>query len=417
MNVLLLRLSDQPAFLYNSLPVSASPKIERVVDRSRPVCDRMGRIPDAIADLRAGKYVILVDDAGRENEGDLVFPAQNVTPEVINFYETHVRGWICVSMAPSEVDRLELPLMVERNTERHGTAFTVTVDASRGTTTGISAADQAKTIRTLADPASVPSDLLRPGHVRPIRARAGGVLERSGHTEAVVDLMRLAGFNPVGILCEIKKGDGSMARMPDLLDFAEKHDVRIYTIEDLIAYRLLSERLVKRVVEADVETKWGVLRAIGFESVRDEQHLALVYGDLARIADGPQPALVRVHHSHVLCDIFGVATDRACDRIDAAMRKIVAHGSGIFIYIRSMLRGQRMIEQLGDFAAAADEAVSPEHREVPPEHEMRDYGLGAQIIRDLGLRRITVITDHPKEFVGMAGYDIEVVGHVPLSDG
>jgi len=381
--------------------------------------ERFGAIPEAVADLKAGRFIILVDDIDRENEGDLVFPAETVTPEVINFYETHARGWICVPMGPTETDRLELPLMVNQNTERHGTAFTVTVDAAGGTTTGISAADQALTIRRLADGQSKPQDFLRPGHVRPLRARAGGVLERAGHTEAVVDLMRLAGFGPVGIICEIKNPDGSMARLPQLIRYAEEHDLRIYTIEDLIAYRLLSERLVKRVVEADVETEWGVFRSIGFESVvRDEQHLALVYGDLARIASGPEPALVRVHHSHVLCDIFGVRHKEGYDRIDAAMRKIVQHGSGVFIYIRSRLRGQRMIAQLGEMAEAADEALCEENgRELPPEHVKRDYGLGAQIIGDLGLKRIRVLTDHPRELIGLKGYGIEIAGHEPLSGG
>ncbi len=376
----------------------------------------MGSIPDAIADLKAGRFIILVDDIGRENEGDLVFPAELVTPEVINFYETHVRGWICVPMAPVEIDRLELPLMVNRNTERHGTAFTVTVDAARGTSTGISAADQAATIKLLADPDSKPSDFLRPGHVRPLRARVGGVLERAGHTEAVVDLMKLAGFNPVGILCEIKNPDGSMARLPQLIEYAERHDFRIYTIEDLIAYRLQSERLVKRVVEADVDTKWGRFRSIGYESiVRDEQHLALVYGDLEEIASSDEAVLVRVHHSHVLCDIFGVRHEEACDRIDSAMRKIVDRGSGVLIYIRSRLRGQRMIGQLKDMAKAREEALEKQNgREIPPEDVKRDYGLGAQIISDLGLKKITVLTDHPKELIGLKGHGIEIAGHAPL---
>ena len=379
----------------------------------------IGTIPDAISDLKAGKFIVIVDDRNRENEGDLVFPAQNVTPEIINFYETHARGWLCVPMSPSEADRLELTLMVDKNTERHGTAFTVTVDAAKDTTTGISARDQATTIKTLADPASVPSDFLRPGHVRPLRARAGGVLERAGHTEAVVDLMKLAGFNPVGILCEIKNPDGSMARLPQLVEYASQHDLRIYTIEDLIAHRLLTERLVRRVAEADVETRWGVFRAIGYESVvREEQHLALVHGDLAKIAGGPEPAWVRVHHAHVLCDIFAVRHPEGFDRIDAAMRKIVGHGSGVFVYIRSRLRGQRMIEQLKEMRVECVPALARENgREVPPEHVMRDYGLGAQIIHDLGLSRIRVLTDHPRELVGLAGYGIEIAGHVPLVYG
>jgi 3,4-dihydroxy 2-butanone 4-phosphate synthase/GTP cyclohydrolase II len=378
----------------------------------------MRRIPDAVADLKAGKFIILVDDTSRENEGDLVFPAENVTPEIINFYETHARGWICVPMAASEAERLELPLMVERNTERHGTAFTVTVDARHGTSTGISAADQARTIGVVADPESVPEDLLRPGHVRPIRARTGGVLERAGHTEAVVDLMRFSGFRPVGVICEIKKHDGSMARLPELIEFAEKHDLNIYTIEDLIAYRLLSERLVSRVAEAAVKTRWGEVRAIGYRSVvRDEQHLALVYGDLSEIADSPVPALVRVHHAHVLCDLFGaeVESGECFDKIDTAMRKIVRNGSGVLVYIRSLLRGQRMLEQLCEMSNGADNPACDQQQEPSPEHEKRDYGLGAQIIKDLGLKRITVITDHPKELIGMAGYGIEVAGHVPLS--
>lgn len=375
----------------------------------------MGRIPDAIADLKAGKFIILVDDANRENEGDLVFPAQNVTPEIINFYETHVRGWICVAMAPADVDRLELPLMVEKNTERHGTAFTVTVDAANGTSTGVSAADQARTIRILADPNSMPCDLLRPGHVRPIRARTGGVLERTGHTEAVVDLMNLAGFRPAGIMCEIKNEDGSMARLPDLIKFARKYDCRIYTIEDLIAYRLLSERLIKRVVEADITTRWGVFRAIGYQSiVRDERHLALVYGDLAQIADSPEPALVRVHHADVLSDVFGVKMEDGFDRIDAGMSRIIEHGGGVFVYIRSMFRGARMLEQLSEMAGQSGHCHKDERVSGHVEHQKRDFGLGAQIIKDLGLKRIRVITDHPMELVGMAGYGIEVVDQIPL---
>ncbi len=379
--------------------------------------ERIGTIPEAIADLKAGKFIILVDDVDRENEGDLVFPAETVTPEIINFYETHVRGWICVAMAPSETDRLELPLMVDRSTERHGTAFTVTVDEASGTSTGISAADQALTIRRLADPTATPQDFLRPGHVRPLRARTGGVLERAGHTEAVTDMMKLSGFRPVGILCEIKNPDGSMARLPQLLKYAEEHDVKIYTIEDLIAYRLLQERLVKRVVDSEIETRWGPFRSIGYESVvRDEQHIVLVYGDLAEIVSGPEPALVRVHHAHVLCDIFGVRHEEGFDRIDAAMRKITKKGKGVFIYIRSRLRGQRMLGQLKDMALECDPVLETENgREVPPEDVMRDYGLGAQIIHDLGITNMQVLTDHPRELIGLKGYGIEIEGHVPLS--
>lgn len=380
--------------------------------------DRIGTIPDAIADLKAGKFIIVIDDIDRENEGDLVFPAEMVTPDIINFYETHVRGWICVSMATHEADRLELPLMVNRNTERHGTAFTVTVDAADGTTTGISAEDQAKTIRLLGSPDSKPQDFLKPGHVRPLRARVGGVLERAGHTEAVVDLMNLAGFQKVGILCEIKNPDGSMARLPELIDYAKKHDVRIYTIEDLIAYRLLTESLVKRVAEAEVETRWGTFKSIGYESVvRDEQHLALVYGDLSKIIARDEPALVRVHHSHVLCDIFSLRGPDGIDYIDAAMRKIVANGSGVFVYIRSRLRGQRMISQLQEMAVQTENVNETEQcQDIPTEHEKRDYGLGAQIINDLGIRNMKVLTDRPKELIGLGGYGIEIEGHVPMSE-
>jgi len=380
--------------------------------------DRIGTIPEAIADLKGGKFIIVVDDFDRENEGDLIFPAELATPEIINFYETHVRGWICVSTAPSSADRLELPLMVDLNTERHGTAFTVTVDYRDGTSTGISAADQALTINKLADPDSKPHDFLRPGHVRPLRARAGGVLDRAGHTEAVVDLMKLSGFQPTGMLCEIKNPDGSMAHLPELIAYAEKHDLKIYTIQDLIAYRLSTEKLTKRVAEADVETCWGRFRSIGYESiVRDEQHLALVYGNLADIVAGPDPALVRVHHSHVLCDIFGVREKDSFDHIDAAMKKIVNNGSGVLIYIRSRLRGARMIGKLQEMAEANEVVVKPDSdRDIPPEHVKRDYGMGAQIIHDLGLTKIQVLTDHPKELVGLGGYGIEIEGNVKLSE-
>jgi len=376
---------------------------------------RIHPIPDAISDLRSGKFIILVDDANRENEGDLVIPAEKVTPELINFYETHVRGWICVAVAPSVADQLDLPMMVARNTERHGTAFTVTVDAARGTSTGISASDQAVTIRLLADPLATPDDFLRPGHVRPVRARPGGVLERAGHTEAVVDLMKIAGFQPSGVMCEVKNPDGSMARLPQLIEFAEKHDINIYTIEDLIAYRLVSERLLTRVVETELDAKWGRFRAIGYESVvRDEEHLALVYDDPAELAASKEPVLVRVHPSHVLCDLFGLHGNGEGDRIDAAMKKIVENGNGVFIYLRSRLRGRRMLAQLRGLKSGE---IIPEEGmecEIPPEHARRDYGLGAQIILDLGLKRITVLTDHPTELVGMAGYGIEIAGHIPL---
>ncbi|MFH1675718.1 MAG: 3,4-dihydroxy-2-butanone-4-phosphate synthase [bacterium] len=376
----------------------------------------IGTIPEAIDDLKAGKFIILIDDAERENEGDLVLPAELITPELINFYETTVRGWICVPMAPSVADHLELSLMVDRNTERHCTAFTITVDAAHGTTTGISAADQALTIKKLADPNSQPSDFLRPGHIRPIRARAGGVLERAGHTEAVVDLMKMAGYAQVGVICEIKNRDGSMARLPDLIEYARQYGFNIYTIEDLIAYRLLSERLIKRTVEAMIKTRWGDFHAIGYESVvRDEEHLALVYGDPARLASSSDPVLVRVHHSHVLCDLFAARENQSCDHIDSAMRKIAANGSGVFVYIRSRLRGKRMLAELEEMACGDKSVIHGQWREIPPEHQMRDYGLGAQIIKDLGLKKITVLTDHPKEPVGMAGYGIEIVGNLPLS--
>jgi len=343
---------------------------------------RIHPIPDAISDLRSGKFIILVDDANRENEGDLVIPAEKVTPELINFYETHVRGWICVAVAPSVADQLDLPMMVARNTERHGTAFTVTVDAARGTSTGISASDQAVTIRLLADPLATPDDFLRPGHVRPVRARPGGVLERAGHTEAVVDLMKIAGFQPSGVMCEVKNPDGSMARLPQLIEFAEKHDINIYTIEDLIAYRLVSERLLTRVVETELDAKWGRFRAIGYESVvRDEEHLALVYDDPAELAASKEPVLVRVHPSHVLCDLFGLHGNGEGDRIDAAMKKIVENGNGVFIYLRSRLRGRRMLAQLRGLKSGE---IIPEEGmecEIPPEHARRDYGLGADYSR------------------------------------
>lgn len=378
--------------------------------------ERIGTIPEAIEDLRNGKYVIIIDDANRENEGDLVFPAEKATAEVINFYETHVRGWICVPLAPAVADRLHLPMMVERNTERHGTAFTVTVDAAEGTSTGISAEDQALTIRKLAHPESKPHDFLRPGHVRPLRARSGGVLERVGHTEAVVDLLKLAGFQPAGVLCEIKNPDGSMARLPKLIEYASKFDFRIYTIEDLVAHRLQSERLVARAAETMVTLKWGEFLSIGYESLlREEQHLALVYGDLDTLSKSDEPALVRVHHSHVLSDLFGLRLEPGVpDAIDEAMRHIVHNKSGVFIYIRSRRRGERMLEQI---RALTGEKRKQEtvYDDVPPDMAFRDYGIGAQIIKDLGLTKIKVVTNHPRAYIGMAGYGIEIAGHVPLS--
>jgi 3,4-dihydroxy 2-butanone 4-phosphate synthase / GTP cyclohydrolase II len=373
-----------------------------------PFCD----VPSALEDFRAGKMIVVVDDEDRENEGDLTLAADKVTAESINFMARFGRGLICLAMTGERLDHLRIGPMASENTAQFGTAFCEAIDAVDGTTTGISAYDRARTIRVAIDPKTKPADLARPGHVFPLRARKGGVLVRAGQTEAAVDLARLAGFVPAGIICEIMKDDGTMARVPDLIEFCKTHRLKMLTVAELIRYRLLHERYVRRVGEAMVDTPFGEFRCIAYESGIEggDSHLALVRGELG----GAEPVLVRMHAHCLLGDVFG---GRACtcrEMIEGSLRRIAAAGRGALIYLHQTSKGFS-IERIGD------QGRIEFHREVKasakPDVErktQRDIGIGAQILADLKLRRIRLLTNHPRRVAALEGFGIEIVEQVPV---
>jgi 3,4-dihydroxy 2-butanone 4-phosphate synthase/GTP cyclohydrolase II len=370
------------------------------------------RIAGAIADVRAGKMVILVDDEDRENEGDLTMAAQFVTPDAINFMATHGRGLICVTLNEEQVERIKLPMMQApgRSGPALGTAFTMSIEARRGVTTGISAADRAHTIRVAANPEARPDDLVTPGHVFPLRARKGGVLVRTGQTEGSVDLARLADLTPAGVICEIMNEDGTMARMPDLERFAEKHGLRILTIEDLIQYRLFTERLMRRTSEATVTldqtgTEW---RAVVYETtIDDRQFLALVKGNLKGDLTGGEPPLCRVHTGSTVADLF-TATPRDGGRhLREAIAQIEAAGRGALVYIAP--RGDVRAE-LDAWRMVRDAPANAPAKDAP----LREFGLGAQVLLDLGVHEIRLLTNNPRKLAGIHGFGLEVVERVPL---
>lgn len=371
-------------------------------------------IEEAIKDIQEGKMVILVDDEDRENEGDLCMAAEMVTPDAINFMATHGRGLICLSMSPDIIEQLGLPMMVRDNKSPYGTGFTISIEATTGVTTGISAADRARTIEAAVDPEATPRDIISPGHVFPLRARKGGVLVRTGQTEGSVDLSRLAGLRTAGVICEIMKDDGTMARMPDLEVFAAEHDLKIVTVADLVAYRLRKDLLVHRAAEARLPTEHaGEFRVIAYENdVDDFEHVALIKGEI----DSEKPVMVRVHSECLTGDVFGSARCDCGEQLHAAMEMVAQEGSGVILYMRQEGRGIGLVNKLKAYQLQDEEGMDTVEANVHLgfKPDLRDYGIGAQMLRDLGVREMRLLTNNPKKIVGLEGYGLKVVDRLPI---
>jgi 3,4-dihydroxy 2-butanone 4-phosphate synthase/GTP cyclohydrolase II len=372
----------------------------------------LASIPDAANDIREGRMIIIVDDEDRENEGDLVCAAEKVTPEIINFMARHARGLICLPLTEDRCDELHLTPQVSENTSFLGTAFTVSIEARRGVTTGISAADRATTILTAVDSRTRPQDLARPGHVFPLRAKKGGVLVRPGQTEAAVDIVRIAGLYPAGVICEIMNEDGTMARLPQLKDFAVTHGLKIVSVADLVRYRIQKEVLVRRAIETDLPTVYGTFRAIAFENtINGDVHLAMVMGDVRT----DEPVMVRVHTENVTCDMFGSTIDDTGYQLRRALEKIAEAGQGVVLYLRQSEHGLDLVHQLRTYALMQERGINKAEASAETGYGLnRDYGIGAQILHELGLRRILLLTNHPPKITAIEGFELEVVGNVPL---
>ncbi|MCF8423148.1 MAG: bifunctional 3,4-dihydroxy-2-butanone-4-phosphate synthase/GTP cyclohydrolase II [Bacteroidia bacterium] len=374
---------------------------------------KVNTIEEAIADIKAGKVIIVVDDEDRENEGDFLTAARNVTPEIINFMATHGRGLICAAVTEEKARELKLELMVTSNTALHETAFTVSVDLlGYGCTTGISTSDRSKTVKALIDPNMKASDFGRPGHIFPLIAKTGGVLRRTGHTEATIDFARLAGFEPCGALVEVLNEDGTMARLPDLVKVAKQFDLKIVTIKDLISYRLSKESIVTRQVEVDMPTQWGDFKLVAYKvDINGEEHMALVKGEWAK----DEAVMVRVHSSCVTGDIFGSCRCDCGPQLHKAMELVEKEGKGVIVYMNQEGRGIGLLNKLKAYKLQEQGRDTVEaNLELGFKMDERDYGVGAQIIRDLGIRKMKLITNNPVKRVGLIGYGLEVVENIPI---
>ena len=373
---------------------------------------KFSSIEDAVKEIREGRMIIIVDDEDRENEGDLVCAAEKATPEMINFMARHARGLICLPLTEERCDELHLTTQVADNTSFLGTAFTVSIDARKGVTTGISVSDRATTIQVAVDPQTRPQDLARPGHIFPLRAKKGGVLVRPGQTEASVDIARIAGLYPAGVICEIMNEDGTMSRLPQLEAFAEQHGLKMVSVAELVRYRIRKEMLVRRIVETDLPTVYGRFRAIAYENViNGDVHLAMVMGNVRT----DEPVLVRVHTENVTCDMFGSLIDDTGFQLHTALEKIAAAARGVVLYLRQREHSLDLVNQLRTYNVMQERGLNKREASLETGYGIdRDYGVGAQILHDLGLRKILLLSNHPPKVAALEGFELSVVGNVPL---